>query len=473
MKLGVAREAVRSKATDGAGPVLLATADAAGLALGFGAAAAISLLLVSTPVEEFGFWPRRLLALGAALILVFALLGHYGRGRSWQNQRREAGQAALLLAGAAVLDAVALPAEGVPVPVEVMALAWLTAIPLVLGARLAVRALRPRMVPVMLVGSGANALDAAAVLRTSRESHYSVLGILPPEHFLRDSLAGPVLAEDELDAVLAASSPSLVVIAPETLGSGSEQMLIEALDRRGMEVALVPPTRGLGSGDLELDSFFTHDLVMLSCRRRNGQPGMIAKRLFDIVATSLLLLFFAPLMGIIALLVKMDGGPAMFGHTRIGRHGREFKCLKFRTMVTDADKVLEDLLARDPAARAEWEKDFKLRKDPRITRIGSFLRRSSLDELPQLLNVLKGDMSLVGPRPIVRKEIERYGDAIRYYFMCPSGITGLWQVSGRNDTTYERRVALDSWYARNWSLWLDIVILLRTVKVLLNRSGAY
>jgi len=163
----------------------------------------------------------------------------------------------------------------------------------------------------------------------------------------------------------------------------------------------------------------------------------------------------------------------MFGHARVGQHGRVFECLKFRSMVMNADAVLKDLLDRDPRARMEWAHEFKLRDDIRITRIGRFLRRTSLDELPQLLNVVRGDMSLVGPRPIVEEELIRYGDDVRYYLMTKPGMTGLWQVSGRNDTDYATRVALDVSYVRNWSLRRDLGILARTVKVVVTGSGAY
>src|SRR3546814_118230 len=163
------------------------------------------------------------------------------------------------------------------------------------------------------------------------------------------------------------------------------------------------------------------------------------------------LLLFAPLMALIFLIVKLDGGPAFFGHTRIGKDGRAFTCWKFRSMVADSEEVLEEVLRRDPAARAEWNRDFKLSNDPRITVIGAFLRKSSLDELPQVFNVLKGDMSLVGPRPIVAAEVPRYRQYIQDYFRCRPGITGLWQVSGRNDLDYERRVQIDSGYARGRS----------------------
>jgi undecaprenyl-phosphate galactose phosphotransferase len=181
----------------------------------------------------------------------------------------------------------------------------------------------------------------------------------------------------------------------------------------------------------------------------------------------------APLLGYLVWKIRQTGGPAIFSHRRIGRYGLAFGCLKFRTMVPDAEDALRRLLESDPRARAEWERDFKLREDPRITPVGEFLRRTSLDELPQLWNVLKGEMSLVGPRPVIEEELERYGDQVGYYLETRPGITGLWQISGRNDTGYEDRVALDSWYVRNWSLWYDLVILVKTVGVVMRGRGAY
>jgi undecaprenyl-phosphate galactose phosphotransferase len=199
----------------------------------------------------------------------------------------------------------------------------------------------------------------------------------------------------------------------------------------------------------------------------------ISKRALDITGASLLLALLSPLLLTIALLVRRDGGKVLFGHRRIGAQGRQFRCWKFRSMVPNAEQVLRDVLARDPEARREWEKDFKLRNDPRITPVGRFLRSTSLDELPQLINVLMGEMSLVGPRPIVTDEVARYGAAFHDYTRCRPGITGVWQVSGRNDTGYRRRVHLDQHYARHSSFGGDIAILLRTPVAVLRRSGAY
>jgi len=172
-------------------------------------------------------------------------------------------------------------------------------------------------------------------------------------------------------------------------------------------------------------------------------------------------------------IITRDGGNFIYEHPRIGQYKKKFKCLKFRTMVNNSDEVLEKILATDENARLEWEKDFKLKDDPRITPIGKWLRARSLDELPQLWNVLKGEMSLVGPRPIVKEELSYYQEDVDYYLMAKPGMTGLWQVSGRNNVSYDTRVYFDTWYAKNWSLWNDIVILLKTAKVVCKKTGAY
>jgi Undecaprenyl-phosphate galactose phosphotransferase WbaP len=208
-------------------------------------------------------------------------------------------------------------------------------------------------------------------------------------------------------------------------------------------------------------------------QRYAGARGLAAKRAFDIGAALVLLVLLSPLMLTVALLVMRDGGPCVFGHARVGMGGRKFRCLKFRSMVRNADAVLRDLLATDPTARAEWEKDFKLRHDVRVTALGRFIRRTSIDELPQLWNVVRGDMSLVGPRPVVEKELERYGDSVSYYLRVLPGITGLWQVSGRNDADYDKRVMLDVTYVRNWTFAGDIVILFKTIGVVIHGRGAY
>jgi Undecaprenyl-phosphate galactose phosphotransferase WbaP len=220
---------------------------------------------------------------------------------------------------------------------------------------------------------------------------------------------------------------------------------------------------------------YAHALV--AKRRERQRRTTLEQSLIEIanvVIAVMALIFAAPIMlGVGLAIFLQDGGPVLFAHRRIGRDGRTFRCLKFRSMAIDAEARLAELLANDPLARAEWEADHKLRNDPRVTRLGAFLRKSSLDELPQLFNVLKGEMSLVGPRPIVEAEIPKYGRRFRQYCAVKPGITGLWQVSGRNDTSYRTRVALDCMYAARRSAWLDLKVLACTIPAVLSRRGSY
>lgn len=205
----------------------------------------------------------------------------------------------------------------------------------------------------------------------------------------------------------------------------------------------------------------------------SGVDGL-GKRAFDYITAASLLVFLAPLMLAVALLIKaQDGGPVLFRQKRCGRDGKAFNCLKFRSMKTDAEAVLQRMLAQDPAARSEWGSTQKLQKDPRITRLGRFLRKSSLDELPQLFNILAGDMSLIGPRPVTFGELPRYGSKVHYYYMARPGVTGLWQVNGRNRLTYQQRVDFDAAYVRDWSFARDLRIIVRTVPAVLFFDGAY
>ncbi|MEL6937235.1 MAG: exopolysaccharide biosynthesis polyprenyl glycosylphosphotransferase, partial [Cyanobacteria bacterium J06636_28] len=213
----------------------------------------------------------------------------------------------------------------------------------------------------------------------------------------------------------------------------------------------------------------------LESRQQLLLPGpKLTKSLLDQCLTLLVGIISLPLIVLIALTIRLDSrGPIFYRQTRIGRRGRPFKAWKFRTMVPNADQVLKEYLISHPELRTNWAQDRKLKYDPRITRLGRWLRRTSLDELPQLWNVLRGEMSLVGPRPIVHDEVKLYEEKFELYTQVLPGLTGLWQVSGRNNITYQERVNLDAYYVRNWSVWLDIYILIRTVWVVLMGDGAY
>ncbi|WP_337267548.1 sugar transferase [Oryzifoliimicrobium ureilyticus] len=202
--------------------------------------------------------------------------------------------------------------------------------------------------------------------------------------------------------------------------------------------------------------------------------GGVLKRIFDVSAATIGLIFLSPIFLMVMLLVKLSSkGPAFYGHRRIGHNGEEFRCLKFRTMVVDGDRILREYLDANPKAMEEWKATRKLQNDPRVTTVGSVLRKLSLDELPQLINIIRGDMSVVGPRPVVRDELELYQQAAVYYLKSRPGLTGLWQISGRNDVSYQARVNFDMHYVENWSLLKDVAIIARTIPAVCMQRGSY
>ncbi len=278
---------------------------------------------------------------------------------------------------------------------------------------------------------------------------------------------------DEAAVVSAGAGISHAIVAMPEFSRARLLAVLESQAQAFPHLLIVPDLDGLSSLGIE-----TRDLcrqLTLEVRRNLLLRGpKIAKRTLDLTIAILLAVPLLPLFGAILLLLKLESsGPAFFGQVRIGRGGKMFRIWKFRSMAQDAHTTLEQHLELYPELRAEWERDHKLRNDPRITRLGRFLRKTSLDELPQLWNVFRGEMSIVGPRPIVHKEVAKYGRGFYLYTQVLPGITGLWQVSGRNDTSYKERVALDSYYVRNWSPWLDIYLLSRTFRVVLAGSGAY
>ena len=255
--------------------------------------------------------------------------------------------------------------------------------------------------------------------------------------------------------------------------SAAVTRVVRELARERVPFAVVPGLGAVPVSNISSEYFLSSDVVLLKFGNNLARPvSRMMKTLFDQAVALTMIFLLAPLLLVVALLVRADGGPALYGHRRIGENGRSFRCLKFRSMVQNGDAVLQELLATNPAAQAEWLATQKLRDDPRVTPIGRFLRQTSLDELPQLFNVLRREMSLVGPRPIVEAEIDRYGRDISFYYETRPGITGLWQVSGRSNTSYEARVRLDVWYVRNWSLWHDFTILLKTIPAVLAKDGA-
>jgi undecaprenyl-phosphate galactose phosphotransferase len=403
----------------------------------------------------------------AGLIFYFASRGHYEHRSDFWSEAREiamASAAAMVLIGwaAYMLD------SDVPRP-SLLAGAVLfpaLAIPLRQITKSTLGRAGVWRVPVVIVGSGAWGGAAADALRAASRLGYHVVGQTGPGSVLGGGVARPWAG------LLRQHGARLVVLAFDAdhrppLG------LTESLMRERVPFAVMPHMDGLPVEGLRQTRLATRDAVLQTYKNNLDKPvARGTKIVFDLVAASLALLILAPLLVMIAAAVSLDGGPVLFGHKRIGARGRVFTCLKFRSMAVDGDRILRRLLDEDPAAADEWARTQKLRHDPRVTWIGRVLRKTSLDELPQLLNVLRLDMSLVGPRPIVSMEIPKYAEDIAYYYETRPGITGLWQVSGRSDTTYAQRVRLDSWYVKNWTIWQDLAILFKTIPAVVSGRGA-
>jgi len=282
----------------------------------------------------------------------------------------------------------------------------------------------------------------------------------------------PVLQSEYLSRIASSGVKHAIVAAPEL----SQSQFIDVLERAGdafPHLILIPDTDFLWKVGSH-----TQDLVgVLGLQVRNNllhTGSRIAKRVIDLACSTVLALLLLPLMAVISLLIAVESGfPVFYSQKRLGHDGRTFHIWKFRTMVRNAAEILELSLASNPELRSEWAANQKLRNDSRITRVGKLLRKTSLDELPQLWNVIKGEMSLVGPRPIVDSEVVKYKAAYSLYKKMTPGVTGLWQVSGRNRTTYAERVAYDTYYVRNWSVWMDIYLFAKTIVVVLTGDGAY
>ncbi len=350
--------------------------------------------------------------------------------------------------------------------------AWLFAGFALLASRFLVRASLRRsqtwQLRTLLVGSGTMADETRAALCSEPELGYEI--VMQIENL-------PLLLEQTDNSwkkLCTRFNADYVVIAMGGRALADAGEAIAQLAREGIPFSISPPLRHLPVLGMTPQYFFNHDVMLMTHVSNLEQPlPRFLKRSLDIVGAGIGLLFLSPLLISLALLVRRDGGPIFYGDRRMGLNGVSFDCLKFRSMVQNGDAVLKDYLEKNLCKKVEWECYHKLRDgDPRITKIGQFMRRWSLDELPQLINVLRGDMSLVGPRPINLAEKEAYEKDISLYSKVRPGLTGLWQVSGRSNLPFSRRVQMDGWYVRNWSLWHDIAILFKTIPAVFKKTGA-
>jgi Undecaprenyl-phosphate galactose phosphotransferase WbaP len=329
-------------------------------------------------------------------------------------------------------------------------------------------------VPAIIFGTGAASSIMARNTRLRPRIGLKVVGIVSNSIAKGEAFESlPILGSMEDVESIAAAYPGSYAIVPEEPDQCANKDFVARLDRHFPRIIMLPNADALSKRWATARDI--GGLVGLEMRQ-NLLDGnrLLVKRTLDFCAALCGIMVMSPFFLIMAIWIKLDSkGPVFFGHIRLGRDGRPIKVWKFRTMAQNSKELLERLLAEDEDSRREWEETQKLRNDPRVTGAGKFLRKTSLDELPQLWNVVCGDLSLVGPRPIVEDEKNRYKDSFALYSRIRPGITGLWQISGRNLTSYDERIDLDSYYARNWSIWFDIYILAKTIPVVLTGHGAF
>jgi Undecaprenyl-phosphate galactose phosphotransferase WbaP len=330
---------------------------------------------------------------------------------------------------------------------------------------------------VLILGAGEMGRLALRALLRERNLGYEVVGFV--DDVIRKeakTVEGVKVHEGLLQVDRYARNCDIqdIVIAMPELNKHTLYELVNRLQHKAKNILYFPDMTGMAVIGTELRHFFHDQVFALEIKNNLAQPINYAfKRFFDLLTGLILFIVCLIPVGFLVALIRMTSkGPAIFKQKRIGKNCRPFQCYKFRTMYVDAENRLMNILTIDPEAKKEWETYWKLKNDPRVTPLGKFLRKTSLDELPQLINVLKGEMSIVGPRPYLPREWEALKNHSEIIHGVHPGITGLWQVSGRSDSSYEQRLSLDSWYVRNWNLWLDIVILMKTVNVVLRKEGA-
>ena len=397
-----------------------------------------------------------------AIVLYLALSGRYTARIPFWTETRFVTSAAFFAAGMEV--AVGVLAGDIVAPltsVFAIVLGCCFAVAANYAAKITFYHLGIWQLSAVVIGSKTCAANLEAALSADKSMGYRVTARVDP------SILAVAAGSMHLSSILPRHDAQCLLIAVDD--AHTQRNLVETALREQVPFATVV----LPGFRCHVTRMLGHEAMLLSHASGLRRPfARLLKVAFDVAVASLILLVAAPVLAIIAILVRSDGGTVLFRHRRLGAGGQHFWCFKFRTMVMDAEQVLEDVLTSDPVRAAEWRATQKLQNDPRVTRIGRFLRSTSLDELPQLINVLRLDMSLVGPRPIVDNEIEFYGADVAHYFATRPGITGLWQVSGRSDTSYPQRVRLDVWYVTNWTIWCDIAVLLKTIPVVLQRRGA-
>lgn len=332
--------------------------------------------------------------------------------------------------------------------------------------------------PVVIVGAGKTAGLLAKSFEEEPGMGYKIVGLVE-DHYVNNPLVRrfPLLGTfANVEQAIVNSEVDEVILATPSLGREELLDLVYRIQPKVRNLTIVPDLFGIPMTNIEVEPLLKEKTVLLRVRNNlTSSWNCRIKRIFDLCLGSIALFLLIPVMLIISIIIKMDSlGPVFHVAERLGKHGEKFWCFKFRTMYLHNESIFESYLEEHTDARAEWEKYYKLKNyDPRVTKAGRWLRQYSLDELPQIINVIKGDMSLVGPRPYLPRELGSMKYMAATILETVPGITGLWQVSGRNEIDFEGRLHMDAFYVRNWSLWQDIVLLLKTIGVVLGKKGAY
>lgn len=331
--------------------------------------------------------------------------------------------------------------------------------------------------PALLLGAGKTAERLLECMSRDGSYHYKVIGILDDNPVSKKlPKQYPILGDfDAVVTMIKDMKIKTIILAAPGLSEQHMKKLLYSISPLTDTILFTPSLVGVPLGSVEISTLFVEQLTVIKSKNNLSRwYNRALKFVFDMVLTTIGTVLISPIFLALCVLVAIDNkGKVFFAHQRIGKGGKLFPCYKFQTMLPNAESVLKSYLSENPQARKEWETNYKLSNDPRVTKLGKILRKTSLDELPQIFNVLKGEMSLVGPRPVVVEELEKYGENKKEYLMVRPGITGMWQASGRSDTTYEERVAMDTWYVHNWSLWIDFKYLCRTFTTVIKREGAY
>ncbi len=441
----------------------------------------LSSLTYINPFERYYLY----FAISVVLLLMFLSHGHYTLRIPWWNQVR-------LITFGILFAALAEGAASFTLSIRssslLICLNWVLFFGFCIFLRLLFFRIRARStrwnIPTVVIGDSTTVSDILYAFNADPGTGYDVHTV-----FLRDSnndrfcisdlpaKYANLKIENDIDHYedyIASHPDNYYVIVLDTFKGLMRDKIVETLAHSGAHYSVVPTISRMSIYEMEPRYFFGYDVMLLQARTSLSHPASrFAKRTLDFVSSLSGLIVFSPMFLIIFIALKMEGhkGSIFYGGERLGQNGKLFRCWKFRTMEPDCDHLLYDYLAQNPEAKEHWDKYYKLPRDPRVkTRTAHLLRKSSLDEIPQLWNVFIGNMSLVGPRPILPREVENYGETVREYTQVKPGITGLWQVSGRSSMSFQRRVYWDSWYVRNWSFWGDIVILLKTIPAVIVKD---